>query len=82
LAEFGLTPETALGNLDQIDAFYTQAVQRINMPLEQYKEWEDEDFKLTRNKGGFTLTPTELTGDDNEHRFSLHFGKVPPEPEE
>ncbi|HKK19167.1 MAG TPA: hypothetical protein VJ952_10855 [Opitutales bacterium] len=42
----------------------------------------DGDFELTRNEGGFSLTPKEFTGHENEHRFSLHFGKAPPDPEE
>lgn len=42
---------------------------------------EDPKFKITKNENGFSVTPKEFVGTEDEYRFSLHFGTAPPGPE-
>lgn len=134
LAEFGLSPETVLDNLDQLDAFYSGAIERLDLPAEAYQAWEDEyrtgavgnkffeimmprlgkiievdrafnakydalaigfavqagdserppareGYVVVQNPQGFTVTPKQFVGHQQEHSYSLHFGTPPPEPE-
>lgn len=42
LKEYGLTPENALDQFDAIDAFYSEAIQRLDDPIEDLKAWEQD----------------------------------------
>jgi hypothetical protein len=59
LTELGMTPESALDHLERVEAFFDEAVTKLDLPIDEFEKWQDEQVtSFPKDSFGSMMIPS------------------------